>query len=106
MDTIEVCASTKFISLLKQKITFDQVFPQANFLQSGGMFFFKSYHRPKYHDCVLYYVQPLLCNRRINNGVMQPISRERIGKHIFAATNTHATIEEPVSKQRIGKDKK
>jgi hypothetical protein len=34
---------------------------------------------------------------------MQPVSRERTGKHILAATNTDATIEEPVSKQRIGK---
>jgi hypothetical protein len=29
--------------------------------------------------------------------------REPIGKHIPAATNTHATIEEPFYKQRIGK---
>jgi hypothetical protein len=36
---------------------------------------------------------------------MQPVSRERIDKHILAATNTHATIEEPVSKQLIGKHK-
>jgi hypothetical protein len=34
---------------------------------------------------------------------MQPVSREPIGKHIPAATNTHTTIEESVSKQRIGK---
>jgi hypothetical protein len=34
---------------------------------------------------------------------MQPVSRECLGKHIPAATNTHATIEEPVSKQQIGK---
>jgi hypothetical protein len=52
---------------------------------------------------VLKHVQPLLCNRRINNGVMQPVSRERLGKHIPTAKNTHATIEEPVSKQRFGK---
>jgi hypothetical protein len=31
------------------------------------------------------------------------IARKGLGKHIPAATNTHATIEEPVSKQRIGK---
>jgi hypothetical protein len=51
---------------------------------------------------VLLRVQPLLCNRRINNGVMQPVSKERIGKHIPAATNTHTTIEEYISKQPIG----
>jgi hypothetical protein len=39
----------------------------------------------------------------MNNGVMQPVSRERIDKHIPAVTNMEATIEEPVSKQRIGK---
>jgi hypothetical protein len=52
---------------------------------------------------IVAYVQPLLCNRRINNDVMQPVSRERLGKHIPTATNTHATIENPVSKQRFGK---
>jgi hypothetical protein len=31
------------------------------------------------------------------------IARQPLDKHIPAATNTHATIEEPVSKQRIGK---
>jgi hypothetical protein len=36
---------------------------------------------------------------------MQPVSRERLGKHIPMANNTHATKEEPVSKQRIGKHK-
>jgi hypothetical protein len=30
---------------------------------------------------------------RINNGVMQPVSRQRIGKHVSAATNTHAIFE-------------
>jgi hypothetical protein len=29
----------------------------------------------------------------MNNGVMQPVSRQRIGKHIHAATNTHTPIE-------------
>jgi hypothetical protein len=38
-------------------------------------------------------VQPFLCNRRINNGVMQPISRQRIHKYVPAATNTYTTIE-------------
>jgi hypothetical protein len=32
-------------------------------------------------------------SRRINNGVMQPVSRQRIGKHFLAATNTHTTID-------------
>jgi hypothetical protein len=32
-------------------------------------------------------------DRRINSGVMQPVSRQRIGKHDPVATNTHATIE-------------
>jgi hypothetical protein len=32
-------------------------------------------------------------NRRINKGVMEPVSRQWIGKHVPAATNTHATIE-------------
>jgi hypothetical protein len=36
---------------------------------------------------------PLLCNRRINNGIMQHVSRQRIGKHVPVATNTHRTIE-------------
>jgi hypothetical protein len=30
---------------------------------------------------------------------MQPLYSERIGKYVPAATNTHATIEDPVSKQ-------
>jgi hypothetical protein len=29
----------------------------------------------------------------MNNGVMQPVSRRRIGKHVPAAMNTHSTIE-------------
>jgi hypothetical protein len=33
---------------------------------------------------------------------MQPVSRQRIGKHIPTATNTHSTTEELVSKQQIG----
>jgi hypothetical protein len=37
-------------------------------------------------------VQLLLCNGRINNGVMQPVARQRIG-HVPAETSTHATIE-------------
>jgi hypothetical protein len=52
---------------------------------------------------ILQHVQPLLCNTWINNGVIQPVSRKRIGKHIPAATNTHATIEDPVFNQRIDK---
>jgi hypothetical protein len=32
-------------------------------------------------------------DRRINNGVMQSVSRQQIGKHFPAATNTHATVE-------------
>jgi hypothetical protein len=32
-----------------------------------------------------------------------PIARQRLGKHIYAATNTQATIEEPVSEQLISK---
>jgi hypothetical protein len=38
-------------------------------------------------------VQLLLCNMRINNGVMQPVSRQRIGKHVPVATNTNTTIK-------------
>jgi hypothetical protein len=34
-----------------------------------------------------------LQDRRTNNGVMQPVSRQRIGKHIPAATNIHSTLE-------------
>jgi hypothetical protein len=30
------------------------------------------------------------------------IATQRLGKHMRAAVNTRATIEEPVSKQRIG----
>jgi hypothetical protein len=39
------------------------------------------------------HVQPLICNRRINKGVMQSPYRQRIGKHILAATNTNTTTE-------------
>jgi hypothetical protein len=39
---------------------------------------------------ILWRIQPLLCNRRINSGVMQPVSRQQIGKHVPAATVTHA----------------
>jgi hypothetical protein len=42
---------------------------------------------------ILQPVQPLLCNMLINNGVMQPVSRQRIDKHVPAAINTHTTIE-------------
>jgi hypothetical protein len=35
----------------------------------------------------------LLCNRRINNGITQSVSRQRIGKYIPVATNTGTTIE-------------
>jgi hypothetical protein len=42
---------------------------------------------------ILRRLPPFLCNKRINNGVMQPVSRQRIGKHVPAATNTHITIE-------------
>jgi hypothetical protein len=38
-------------------------------------------------------VQQLLCNRRINNGVMQPLSRQWIGNHVPAVVNTNTTIE-------------
>jgi hypothetical protein len=34
---------------------------------------------------------------------MQPVSRQRICKHIPPETNTHTTIEEPVSTKHIGK---
>jgi hypothetical protein len=37
------------------------------------------------------HVQPLLCDRRINNGVMQRGSRQRIGRHVLAATKTNTT---------------
>jgi hypothetical protein len=39
------------------------------------------------------FLQPLLCSTRINNSVMQPISRQWIGKHIPVTPNTHRTIE-------------
>jgi hypothetical protein len=29
----------------------------------------------------------------MNNGVLQPVSRQRIGKHVPATTNTHTTIQ-------------
>jgi hypothetical protein len=32
-------------------------------------------------------------DRRITSGVVQPVSRQWICKHVPAATNTHATIE-------------
>jgi hypothetical protein len=41
----------------------------------------------------MWHVQPLLCSRQINNGVMQPVSRKQIHKHVAVATNTHTTIE-------------
>jgi hypothetical protein len=44
---------------------------------------------------ILYHVQPLLCNRRINNGVIEPVSRQRVGKHVSMATNTNTTVELP-----------
>jgi hypothetical protein len=31
---------------------------------------------------------------QINNSVTQPVSEQRLGKYVLAATNTHATIEE------------
>jgi hypothetical protein len=31
-------------------------------------------------------------DKRINNDVMQPVSGQRIGKHVPAATNRHATV--------------
>jgi hypothetical protein len=42
---------------------------------------------------VLWSVQTLLCDKRINNGVMQPVSRQRIGRHVPAAMNTQTIIE-------------
>jgi hypothetical protein len=42
---------------------------------------------------ILRRVERLLCDGRIDNGVMQPVSRQRIGKHIPAAMNSHTTIE-------------
>jgi hypothetical protein len=44
-------------------------------------------------EIILYRVQLLLWNRRINNGAMQTVSRQQIVKHVPAATNTHTTIE-------------
>jgi hypothetical protein len=46
-----------------------------------------------FHLTIVYRVQPLLCNNRINNDFMQPVSRQQIGKHVPAATNTHRRIE-------------
>jgi hypothetical protein len=37
--------------------------------------------------------QSLLCNRRLNSGVMQRVYRQRIGKHVPAATVTHTAGE-------------
>jgi hypothetical protein len=34
----------------------------------------------------------LLCNRRKNNGVMQSVCKQQIGKQVPMATNTHATV--------------
>jgi hypothetical protein len=39
------------------------------------------------------HVQPLLCNRRLNNGEPLPVSRQRIGKHLPVKTNTYKTVE-------------
>jgi hypothetical protein len=44
---------------------------------------------------------------RLKAGIVDPelmsIARQRLVEHIPAATNTHATIEEPLSKKLIGK---
>jgi hypothetical protein len=42
---------------------------------------------------VLWCIDPLLGKDLETNGVMQPVSRQRIGKHVPAATNTFTTIE-------------
>jgi hypothetical protein len=48
-----------------------------------------------------------IVTRRPKAGMVEPnethIARQRLGKHILATTDKHATMEEPVSKQRIGK---
>jgi hypothetical protein len=41
----------------------------------------------------MWHVQPLICNRRINKGVMQTASRQLIGKQVPGATNTNTIIE-------------
>jgi hypothetical protein len=54
--------------------------------------------------------KPHIVTWRLKAGIVKSeersIVRQRLGKHIPAATNTHATIEEPVSKQPIGKHRK
>jgi hypothetical protein len=35
---------------------------------------------------------PLLCDRRINKSVTEPISRQRFGKHVPAAANKNTRI--------------
>jgi hypothetical protein len=51
--------------------------------------------------------KPYIVTWRPQAGILKSeetsIARQRLGKHIPAATNTHATIEESVFKQRIGK---
>jgi hypothetical protein len=36
-------------------------------------------------------VWPLFCNMRIDDGIMQPVSKQRIGKHVLAAMTTNTT---------------
>jgi hypothetical protein len=38
--------------------------------------------------------EPLLCNYPLTGGYTGAVSRQRLGKHVPAETNTHATIEE------------
>jgi hypothetical protein len=40
---------------------------------------------------ILWRVQLLLCKRRINNGDKRPVSKQRIGKLVSAATDTNTT---------------
>jgi hypothetical protein len=39
-----------------------------------------------------------VCVRRMKSGIMEPeetvVSRQRLGKHVLAANNTHGTTEE------------
>jgi hypothetical protein len=42
---------------------------------------------------IVWRLQPLVCNGQINNGVIEPVSRQRIGKHVPAATVKRSTME-------------
>jgi hypothetical protein len=59
-------------------------------LKVAGTSQFWSKSDKNYEHFILQREQPLPCNRRINNGVMQPVSKQQIRKHVPVVTNTHA----------------